>query len=74
MSTKKLGWYGFQKFNDAMPAKQVWQLLENKNSLFHKFFKVKFFPNRSILKAKEGNGSFAWKSILKGRAVIEKGM
>lgn len=74
---KNLGGMGFkelQKFNDAMLAKQIWRLLDNKTSLFHRFFKAKFFPNGSILDAKEGNGSFAWKSILKGREVIKKGV
>ena len=69
-----MGFKELQKFNDAMLAKQVWRLMENKDMLFHRFFKSKFFPNRSILEAKEGNGSLAWKSILKGRVVIEKGM
>ena len=63
-----------QKFNDVMLAKQVWRLLDNKDSLFHRFFKAKFFPHGSILGAKEGNGSYVWKSILKGRDVIRKGM
>ena len=43
---KDLGCMGFkelQKFNDAMLAKQVWRLLENKNSLFHCFFKEFFY-------------------------------
>ena len=43
---KALGGMGFkelQKFNDAMLAKQVWRLLENKNSMFHRFFKEIFF-------------------------------
>ena len=57
-----------------MLAKQVWRLLDNKDTLFHRFFKSKFYPNGSILDAKEGNRSFAWKSILKGRYVIEKGL
>ena len=69
-----MGFKELQKFNDAMLDKQVWRLLDNKTSLFHRFFKAKFFPNGSILDAKEGNGSFAWKSILKGREVIKKGV
>lgn len=74
---KSLGGMGFrelQKFNDATLAKQIWCLLDNKNSLFHRFFKSKFFPKGYILEVKEGNGSFAWKSILRGRDVICKGM
>ena len=74
---KDLGGLGFkdlQKFNDAMLAKQIWRLLDYKDTLFHRFFKAKFFPNGSILDAKEGNRSFAWKSILKGRYVIDKGL
>ena len=69
-----MGFKELQKFNEAMLAMQVWRLLENKDTLFHKFFKSKFFPNGSILDAKEGNRSFAWKSILKSRAVIKKGL
>ena len=73
---KDLGSMGFkelQKFNDAMLAKQVWRLLENKSSLFHRFFKVKIFPNGTIFDAKDDKGSFAWKSILKGREIIKRG-
>ena len=74
---KDLGCMGFkelQKFNDAMLAKQVWRLLENKKTLFHRFSRKFFFPNGNIFTAKEGNGSFAWKSILIGREVIKKGV
>lgn len=72
---KSLGGMGFkelQKFNEAMLAKQVWLLIDNQTSLFYRFLKEKFFPNGSIFYVKEGNGSFAWKSILKGRDVISK--
>ncbi|KAL0008925.1 hypothetical protein SO802_010427 [Lithocarpus litseifolius] len=68
-----MGFKELQKFNDAMLAKQVWRLLENKSSLFHKFFKAKFFPKGNIFDAKEDKGSFAWKSILKGHEIIKKG-
>ena len=57
-----------------MLGKQVWRLLQNQDSLFVKFFKTKFFPHGTIFYAKENKGSFAWKSILKGRDVIRQGL
>ena len=71
------GGMGFKElslFNDALLAKQTWRLLHNTNSLFYKVFKSKFFPNCSIMEAKEGyEGLYAWRSILKGREVIRQG-
>ena len=74
---KSGGGMGFKElslFNDALLAKQTWRLLHNTNSLFYKVFKSKFFPNCSIMEAKEGyEGLYAWRSILKGREVIRQG-
>ena len=69
-----MGFRELEKFNEAMLAKQIWRLASNQDSLFYKFFKAKFFPNGSIFDAKEKNGSYAWRSILKGREVIMRGM
>ena len=63
---KSEGGMGFKElslFNEALLAKQTWQLLHNKNSLFYRVFKSRFFPNCSIMEAKEGHGgSNAWKT------------
>jgi len=77
-AAKEVGSLGFKeikKSNMALLAKQVWRMLENPNSLCYKVFKAYFFPDCSILDAKESaSGSYAWKSILSAREVIEQGM
>ena len=61
-------------FNEAMLAKLAWRLLHDDNSLFYRVFKTRLFPNGTILEAKEApSASYAWKSILKGQDVINKG-
>ena len=70
-----MGFKEIKKFNDSLLAKQVWQMINNPNSLCHRVFKARFFPNCLILEAKDSSiGSYAWKSILSARDVIRKGM
>ena len=75
--SKMVGGMGFRDlahFNDALLAKQARHLIHNKDSLFYKVFKAKFFPHGSLIDAKESSsGSYAWKSILRGRDVILEG-
>ena len=75
---KEVGGMGFkeiEKFNDALLAKQVWQLINNPDSLCHRVFKARFFPDCSILEARDSIvGSYVWKSIISARDVIRRGM
>ena len=73
--SKTIGGMAFQDlalFNDSLLAKQAWRLLNEKAYLFYKVFKAIFFPNSSIMEALK-IGSYAWKSILKGRDVLLRG-
>jgi len=69
-----LGFKDIESFNLAMLEKQVWRLLHNKDSLFYKVFKSKYFPNCSILdEGVKVKGSYAWQNILKACRVVRLG-
>ena len=70
-----MGFKEIEKFNKALLAKQVWQMLKYPESLCHRVFKARFFLDCSILEAtRSTNGSYACKSILSARDVVRKGM
>ena len=72
--SKMVGGMGFRDlalFNDSLLAKQAFRLLHNQDSLFYKVFKARYFHNSFIMEAAASRmGSYAWKSILKGRDVL----
>ena len=69
-----MGFQDLALYNDSLLAKQAWRLLHNKSSLFYKVFKARFFPNCSIIEAQDSrSASYAWRSILKGRDVLQRG-
>ena len=76
-SSKSIGGMGFrdfQKFNNALLAKQVWRFIHNRDSLLFKVFSAKYFPQGNILEvAVHPKCSYAWRSILQAREVIDKG-
>ena len=68
-----MGFRELGKFNDLLLAKKIWRLANNEESL-HKIFKAKFFPNCSIMECETLNkGSYAWRSIIKAKHVIDLG-
>ena len=76
--SKLVGGMGFRDLalhNDSLLAKQAWRLLHNHSSLFYKVFKARFFPHCSIMEAMDSRStSYAWRSILKGRDVLQRGV
>ena len=69
-----MGFRELGKFNGSLLAKQIWGLANNEESLFHKVFKAKFFPNCSIMECENLNkGSYVWRSIINAKRVIELG-
>ena len=63
------------RFNQALVAKQEWRLLQNLDSLVAKVLKARYFKRTDFLMAKAcSNPSFIWRSFLRERQVLQKGI
>ncbi|GAU47759.1 hypothetical protein TSUD_387180 [Trifolium subterraneum] len=69
-----LGFRNFEAFNKAMVAKQVWNIVQNPNSLVAKLIKARYFPHSSLFEAPLGyNPNFAWRSMWQARQILSLG-
>ncbi|GAU41378.1 hypothetical protein TSUD_398150 [Trifolium subterraneum] len=69
-----LGFRNFEAFNKAMVAKQVWNIVQNPNSLVAKLIKARYFSRSSLFEAPLGyNPSFAWRSRCQARQILSLG-
>jgi hypothetical protein len=69
-----MGFRGFSDFNKALLGKHCWRLSTDPDSLVGKILKSRYFPRTSFNEASIGyQPSYAWRSILSAREVLEKG-
>lgn len=69
-----MGFKDLHFFNMSLLAKQGWRLLQNENSLLHRIFKAKYYPNCSFFQASLGpNPSYAWRGIYEARRWLLEG-
>lgn len=70
-----LGFRNFEAFNESLMAKKLWRLHTHPHTLHARVLKARYFPTRSFWEAKVGyQPSYAWRSILGARPLLEKGM
>lgn len=69
-----MGFREIGNFNKALLGKQCWRLITKEGSLIEKVFKSRYYPRGSFLEAKAGyQPTYAWRSILCARDVVQKG-
>lgn len=70
-----LGFRDISHFNQALLGKQAWRVWSNPSSLLHQILKHRYFKNHSFLNGCPGRRpSYAWRSILHGRDLMQKGL
>ena len=58
-----------------MLAKQGWRLIQFEDSLVARILKAKYYARGDFMSTQlTSNSSFTWRSILKGRVILEKGL
>lgn len=69
-----MGFRSLEGFNQALLAKQGWQIIQQPSSLLAQIFKAQYFPHSSFWEAPSHyNMSQTWRSILWGRELLRKG-
>ena len=69
-----MGFRDLKAFNLALLAKQGWRIKQNPHSLVHRVFKAKYFIDSSFEEAQLGRRpSYAWRSIVAAKQVIDRG-
>jgi hypothetical protein len=61
-------------FKKALLAKQGWRLLQAPNSLVARIMQEKYYSGGNFPEAQKGRrSSYAWRSIIQARDVLERG-
>ncbi|KAG8489183.1 hypothetical protein CXB51_017231 [Gossypium anomalum] len=69
-----LGFRDLRCFNVALLGRQVWRLINCKDSLCYKVLSAKYFPNGDVFHPKSmDKPSFTWQSIAKAARVLYEG-
>jgi hypothetical protein len=70
-----MGFRALISFNKALLAKQRWRLIQQPDSLAGQILKGKYYSSGNFMEANlGGRPSFAWRSILLGRELLQEGM
>lgn len=61
-------------FNTVLLAKQGWHVQTCTNTLVHRVFKVRYFPNGDFISAELGHRpSYGWRRILSAQSIVQRG-